>query len=63
MKRRADGGDDNYRNLIIVHELAHRLLHATKPNLIEKLMKQLMLSDKQVEKVNKLRSNMNLFTI
>lgn len=63
VKRRADGGDDNYRNLIIVHELAHRLLHATKPNLIEKLMKQLMLSDKQVEKVNKLRSNMNLFTI
>jgi len=61
--RRKDGGDDNYKNLIIVHELVHRLLHATTSHIIENLMNILMLNQKQLDKLNKLRQNMNLFDI
>lgn len=61
--RRKDGGNDNYKNLIIVHEVAHKLLHATTPHIIDNLLKSLMLNQKQMDKLNKLRENMNLFSI
>lgn len=63
IKPRKDGGDDGYRNLIIVHEIAHKLLHATSENIIDKLLKILMLNDEQLVKLNKLRETMNLLPI
>ena len=47
--------DDSYGNLIVVHELIHRLIHLKDPEKIKVLMKVLNLDKKQLEKLNKLR--------
>lgn len=47
--------DDSYGNLIVVHELIHRLIHLKAPEKIKVLMKVLNLDKKQLEKLNKLR--------
>lgn len=50
------GGEDNYHNLIIVQNTIHRLIHASKAETIEKLIKQTNLTNNQFVKVNKLRA-------
>jgi RNA-directed DNA polymerase len=47
--------DDSYSNLIIVHEVIHQLIHLRDTVKIETLLKSLKLTNKQKEKVNKLR--------
>ncbi|UDQ98281.1 group II intron reverse transcriptase/maturase [Lentisphaerota bacterium WC36G] len=49
------GGGDEYRNLIIIHEKVHKLIHASKTNTIQKIIRQLNLSAKMIEKLNSLR--------
>ena len=50
------GGTDEYKNLIIVSEDVHRLIHATNPETIRKYFEKLKLDDKQLKKLEKLRS-------
>lgn len=49
------GGNDSYQNLIIVTIGVHRLIHATKPEIIEKLIKENAINGEQLTKINKLR--------
>ena len=50
------GGDDSYRNLILIDVDVHILVHATQENTIGKYFSTLQLDEKQLEKVNKLRA-------
>ena len=54
------GGNDRYDNLVVVHEEAHRLIHATKEETIAKYVQNLGLSPKQIKKVNKYREQAGL---
>ena len=54
------GGTDEYKNLVIVCEDVHRLIHATNPETIRKYMNRLDLDVKQLKKLNKLRSLANV---
>lgn len=54
------GGTDEYKNLVIVGEDVHRLIHATTPETIRKYMDKLNLDSKQLKKLNKLRSLANV---
>jgi len=54
------GGTDEYKNLVIVCEDVHHLIHATKPETIRKYMSKLNLDSKQLKKLNKLRSLANV---
>jgi RNA-directed DNA polymerase len=47
--------DDKFSNLIVLHETIHRLVHLKDSAKINLLLKELKLSKKQKEKVNKLR--------
>jgi len=59
-KPRALGGTDEYKNLILIGEDIHRLLHSTKIETIKEYVTKLGLSTKGLEKVNKLRKQANL---
>ena len=50
------GGTDEYKNLVIVCENIHRLIHATNPETIRKYTEKLKLTPKQLKKLEKLRS-------
>ena len=50
------GGTDEYKNLAIVSEDVHRLIHATNPETIRKYLEKLNLDAKQLKKLGKLRS-------
>lgn len=54
-KPRASNGKDEYKNLVIVHENVHRLIHATDNETINRYTNLLELNAEQLEKVNKLR--------
>lgn len=54
------GGTDDYKNLILVLEQIHKLIHATKDETIQKYVNLYNLDKKQLEKVNKLRKLANL---
>lgn len=54
------GGTDKYKNLVIVCEDVHRLIHATNPKIIRKYMSILNLDAKQLKKLNKYRSLVNV---
>ena len=54
------GGTDTYENLILVCCDAHNLIHATNSNIIAKYMEVLHLDGKQLRKLNKLRSLVNV---
>ena len=54
------GGTDEYKNLIIVSSDIHRLIHATKPETIQKYLEQLKLDAKQLRKLKKLRKLANV---
>ena len=43
-----NGGDDSYRNLVIVHRDAHMLIHAIKDDIISKYLDILQLNDNQI---------------
>lgn len=47
--------DDNYANLILVKSEIHKLIHLTNEPLAKKLVDKLKVTDKQIEKLNKLR--------
>ena len=51
----SQGGTDEYRNLVIVHAEAHKLIHATRPETILAYLNRLNLTKSQLEKLNKLR--------
>ena len=52
----SNGGSDEYANLILVSKAVHILIHASSEPTIEKYLKSLNLDDKQIEKLNKLRT-------
>jgi group II intron reverse transcriptase/maturase len=54
------GGTDDYKNLAIVGEDVHRLIHATNPEIIRKYMDKLKLDAKQLKTLNKFRSLANV---
>ena len=54
-QRIADGGTDEYKNLVIIHPDIHKLIHATKSDTIHQLLAKLNLSKKQIGKVNQFR--------
>lgn len=51
--------DDSYSNLIILHKAIHQLIHLKDQAKIEKFLKAVKLSNKQLEKVNNLRLKCN----
>ena len=53
------GGTDEYKNLIIVSSDIHRLIHATKPETIQKYLEQLKLDATQLRKLKNLRKLAN----
>ncbi len=62
-KPRALNGTDEYKNLVIIEENIHRLIHATKDETIREYIKMLNLTTRQLEKVNKLREQAKLLVI
>lgn len=57
------GGTDEFKNLVIVSYLVHRLIHAKTEETISKYKTLLKLDDKQIKKVNQYRKNCNLENI
>ena len=49
------GGIDEYKNLVIVHEYIHMLIHATMEETITAYLGKLNLNQSQMQKINKLR--------
>ncbi|GHU50579.1 group II intron reverse transcriptase/maturase [Clostridia bacterium] len=49
------GGDDSYKNLMIVSDQIHILIHAANDQTIRKYLNELNPNKKQLEKLNKLR--------
>ncbi|WP_187442651.1 group II intron reverse transcriptase/maturase [Rossellomorea vietnamensis] len=49
--------DDTYSNLIVLHEIVHRLVHLKDIEKMKDLMKTLELNKKQIQKVNELRKH------
>jgi len=60
---KALGGADDFKNLVIVNQSVHRLIHATTDKTIERYMQELKLNGKQLEKLNKYRKKCNLVEI
>lgn len=60
IKPRALGGTDEYKNLVLIEENIHRLLHLTKDEIIAEYVRKLGLSTKELEKVNRLRKQANM---
>lgn len=54
------GGTDEYKNLIIVSSDIHRLIHATKPETMQKYLERLKLDAKQLRKLKNLRKLANV---
>ena len=52
---KSKGGSDEYRNLVLVTETVHRLIHATAPETIARYRQKLNLSKPQMRKLNQLR--------
>jgi len=53
-------GTDEFENLRILHKDAHRLIHATKDETINRLIKFLKITDEQIKKINQYRKFCNL---
>lgn len=52
---RCMGGKDNYKNLIIIDKEIHKLIHATKEEIILSHLRKFKLDNSKLQKVNKLR--------
>ena len=48
IKPRQKGGDDEYGNLMLVHDNVHALIHATRADTVNRLLLILALNDKQI---------------
>lgn len=60
IRRRADGGGDEYGNLVLLLEPVHRLIHATNEETIGLYLKLLNLDKGQLQKLNELRRKAGL---
>ena len=60
IKRKADGGGDEYGNLVLVLAPVHRLIHATDEKTIGLYLKLLNLDKNQLRKLNELREKAGL---
>ena len=49
------GGTDKYENLILVTRSVHKLIHATDEITINKILKNIKISESGMKKLNKLR--------
>lgn len=58
-----DGGKDNYKNLVLILDTVHKLLHATNEDTIKKYLSILNLDKEQIKKLNKLRIDAKLTPI
>ncbi|WP_077831231.1 group II intron reverse transcriptase/maturase [Clostridium beijerinckii] len=54
-KQKCNGGTDEYKNLIWISRVAHKLIHCTKQEIIEKYLGLLSLDEKGLKRVNSLR--------
>jgi len=52
---KAKGGNDKYDNLVFITKEAHKLIHATTEDIINKYLQMLELTKQSLDKVNKLR--------
>lgn len=50
------GGNDEFDNLVVLHKQVHILVHTRKEETIKKYMQILKINEKQIKKLNKLRS-------
>lgn len=55
IKPKSEGGTDKYKNLVILHQDIHRLIHVTKIQIIHRITAKFKLSESQMDKVNKFR--------
>jgi len=62
-KARKDGGTDEFRNLVLIHEDVHKLIHATQEETLEKYLGILNLNSEQRRKTNRLRFTLGLSII
>lgn len=62
-KPRALKGTDEYKNLVLIEEKIHRLVHATKEETIREYVRKLELTAGELEKVNKLREQADMRAI
>jgi 5-methylcytosine-specific restriction endonuclease McrA len=60
---KSKGGTDEYKNLILVSNSVHKLIHATKAQTILKYRNLLGLNRKQLTKINQLRKSAGLIPI
>ncbi|MBQ7628818.1 MAG: group II intron reverse transcriptase/maturase [Selenomonadaceae bacterium] len=63
IKPRSKGGTDNYKNLILITETVHKLIHATKEDTIQRHLEVINLNAKQMLKINELRKEAGLKSI
>lgn len=54
-KPKSLGGTDEYENIVWINRIAHKLIHATKQETIEKYLGLLSLDKKGLKRVNSLR--------
>lgn len=59
----SQGGDDSYRNLILVDSAIHELIHMTEKEDIEGYLLDLQLDKEQIKKLNKYRKLVGNFEI
>nr|WP_141071129.1 hypothetical protein [Campylobacter fetus] len=52
---KALGGKDEYKNLVIINDDVHRLIHATNTDTIKKYLSLLNLNADQLKRVNSLK--------
>lgn len=57
------GGTDSFTNLVMVHKLVHRLIHATNQDTIDKYVKILSLNTMQLRRLNQFRALCKLESI
>jgi hypothetical protein len=57
------GGTDRYNNLIFINKYIHRLIHVSKKETIERVLKLINLDEKQLEKVNSYRKKVGNYVI
>lgn len=60
IKPKSGGGTDNYKNLILITETVHKLIHATKEETIQRYLEVINPNAKQLLKINELRKETGL---
>lgn len=63
IKPKHKGGTDEYKNLICITPIAHKLIHATKEATIQKYLKLIDLDENRLTKLNKYRVEVGNFEI